>query len=84
MHFPSHCKSNEGHGGQNLVSHALPGAWIASVIWAQVCVNNIFLTVLGKVTQVLCAQKLVMEGELYKSLGKVFKSLREVFEPQLV
>lgn len=59
-----------------LLSHTVPGAWVALLIWAQDCVNNIFLTVLGQVT-LLCAQKLVTKGELYKSLGKVFKSPRE-------
>lgn len=52
-----------------LLLHTVSGAWGELVIWTQDCVHNIFLTALGKVTQVLCAQKLVTKGELYKVLS---------------
>lgn len=77
----SHCISIvKDRGIHYLLSHAVPGVWIALVIWAQDCVKEIFLTVLGQVTRLLCAQKLVTKDELCKSLGKVFKSPREDLE----
>lgn len=77
MHFPHAAKVLKDMGVHYLLSHTVPGARVALVIWAQDCVYNIFLTVLEQVTQVLCVQKLVTKGELYKSLGKICKSLRE-------
>lgn len=76
MHFSSHllAKVKKDTGIHYLLSHTVPEAWVALLIWVQDCVNNIFLTVLGRVTQLLCAQKLVTKGELCKSLGKAFKS----------
>lgn len=74
---PHTAKLVKDMGIHDLLSHNVPGAWVALVIWAQDCVNNIFLTVLGQVAQLLCAQKLVTKDELYKSLGKVLKSPRE-------
>jgi len=45
------------------------GAWGQLAIWTQDCVYNIFLITRGNVAHVLCAQKLVTKGELYKGLN---------------
>lgn len=74
---PHTAKIVKDMGIHYLLSHSVSGAWEAFVIWAQDCVNNIFLPVLGQVTQLFCAQKLVTNVELYESLGKVFKSPRD-------
>ena len=56
-------------GVHYLLFHTVSGVWRELVIWTQDCVHDIFLTALGKVAQVLCAQKLVTKGELYKGLN---------------
>lgn len=56
-------------GVHYLLFHTVSGAWGEQTTWIQDFVYNIFLTAPGKVTQVLCAQKLVRKGDLYKGLN---------------